>query len=86
LNEEIRNRIFPGSRLKGAANLLIMPGLDAANISFNLLKSTSDGLSIGPMLLGAAKPAHILTPSVTVRGILNMIATAVVHAQQLESR
>ncbi len=86
LNEEIRNRIFPGSRLKGSANLLIMPGLDAANISFNLLKSTSDGLSIGPMLMGAAKPAHILTPSVTVRGILNMIATAVVHAQQLEAR
>jgi len=80
--EEIRNRIFPNSRLKGSANLLVMPTLDAANISFNLLKSLGDGLSVGPMLLGTAQPAHILTPSVTVRGIVNMTALAVVDAQE----
>ena len=64
LSEEIRNRVYPDSRLKGEANLLIMPNLDAANISFNLLKMTSsEGVTIGPILLGAARPVHILTPS-----------------------
>ncbi len=81
VSETIRNRIFPNSRLKGQANLLVMPTLDAANISFNLLKQLGEGVSVGPMLLGAAKPAHILTSSVTVRGILNMSALAVVDAQ-----
>jgi malate dehydrogenase (oxaloacetate-decarboxylating)(NADP+) len=81
LSEQIRNRIFPGSRLKGMANLLVMPTLDAANISFNLLKQLGDGVSVGPMLLGLARPAHILTSSVTVRGIVNMSALAVVDAQ-----
>jgi malate dehydrogenase (oxaloacetate-decarboxylating)(NADP+) len=80
LNEEIRARIFPNSRLKGQANLLILPDLDAANISFNLVKVLADGLSIGPMLLGVAQPAHILTPSVTVRGIVNMTAVAIAEA------
>jgi len=81
VSEEIRNRLFPNSRLKGAANLLVMPTMDAANIAFNLLKSLADGLSIGPILLGAALPAHILTASVTVRGIVNMTAVAAVDAQ-----
>jgi malate dehydrogenase (oxaloacetate-decarboxylating)(NADP+) len=81
VSEAIRDRIFPNSRLKGQANLLIMPNLDAANISFNLLKQLGEGISVGPMLLGIAKPAHILTGSVTVRGILNMSALAVVDAQ-----
>ena len=71
------------SRLKGAANLLICPTLDAANIAFNLLKTAADGLHVGPMLLGTALPAHVLTPSVTARGILNMTALAVVEAQRL---
>ena len=79
--EEIRNRIFPSSRLKGAANLLIMPNLDAANIAFNLLKVLGDGLNIGPILLGIRKPAHIVTPAVTVRGLVNMTAIAVYDAQ-----
>lgn len=79
--EDIRLRLFPNSRLKGQANLLVMPNLDAANISFNLLKSTGAGLSIGPILLGVAQPAHILTPAVSVRGIVNMSAVAVVDAQ-----
>ncbi len=67
--------MYPDSRLKGEANLLIMPNLDAANISFNLLKMTGgEGLTIGPILLGAAKPVHILTPSATVRRLVNMTA------------
>jgi malate dehydrogenase (oxaloacetate-decarboxylating)(NADP+) len=81
ISEEIRKNIFPDSRLKGEANLLVMPNMDAANISFNLLKVLGQGQSVGPMLMGVAKPAHILTPSVTVRGIVNMSALAVVDAQ-----
>ncbi len=81
LSEEIRLRVFPGSRLKGAANLLVMPTLDAANIAFNLLKTAAgDGVTIGPILLGAARAVHILTPSASVRRIVNMTALAVVDA------
>src|SRR5512143_771015 len=81
LDEEVRLRAFPNSRLKGEANLLIMPTLDAANIAFNLLKATvSNGVTLGPILLGVAKPAHILTPSATVRRIVNMTALTVVDA------
>lgn len=81
LSEEIRLKVFPRSRLKGEANLLVMPTLDAANIAFNLLKTASgDGVTIGPILLGAARPVHILTPSATVRRIVNMTALAVVDA------
>jgi malate dehydrogenase (oxaloacetate-decarboxylating)(NADP+) len=83
LDPEIRANVFPNSRLKGAANLVVCPNLDAANIAFNLLKSAADGLHIGPMLLGTARPAHVLTPSVTARGILNMTALSVVEAQRL---
>ena len=78
LSEEIRRRALPDNRLKGAANLLVMPNLDAANISFNLLKAAAgDGITVGPMLLGAAKPVHIITPSSTVRRIVNMTALVV---------
>ena len=81
LSEEIRMRVFPSSRLKGEANLLVMPTLDAANIAFNLLKTAAgDGLTVGPILLGAAKPVHIMTPSATVRRIVNMTALTVVDA------
>jgi len=81
LSEEIRLKVFPGSRLRGQANLLIMPTLDAANISFNLLKTASaDGVTIGPILLGAARAVHILTPSATVRRLVNMTALTVVDA------
>ncbi|HTR84154.1 MAG TPA: NADP-dependent malic enzyme [Reyranella sp.] len=83
LDLEIRHNVFPNSRLKDAANLVICPSLDAANISFNLLKTAAEGLHVGPMLLGTALPAHVLTPSVTARGILNMTALAVVEAQRL---
>ena len=81
LSEEIRLRVFPNSRFRGEANLLIMPSLDAANISFNLLKTTSgEGVTVGPILLGAARVVHILTPSTTVRRIINMTVLAVVEA------
>jgi malate dehydrogenase (oxaloacetate-decarboxylating)(NADP+) len=80
LNEELRARVFPNSRLTGQANLLIFPTLDAANSAFNLVKVLGDGVSIGPILLGAARPVHIVTPSITVRGLVNMSAVAVVDA------
>ena len=82
LSEEIRNLAFANSRLKGKANMLVMPNLDAANISYNLLRMLGGGVSIGPMLIGAAKPVHILTTAATVRGLVNMTALAVVEAQQ----
>ncbi len=79
LSETVRRAAFPNSRLDGDANLLIMPTLDAANISFNLLKVASGGgVTLGPILLGCAKPVHILTPSATVRRIVNMTALTVV--------
>ena len=79
LSESIRLQLLPESRLKGEANLLIMPNLDAANISYNLLKTVvADGIAIGPILLGANKSVHVLTSSATVRRILNMSALAVV--------
>ncbi|MDQ3028284.1 MAG: phosphate acyltransferase, partial [Pseudomonadota bacterium] len=85
LSEDVRNVAFPNSRLKGEANLLIMPTLDAANISFNLLKVVGGaGITVGPILLGAAKPVQILTPTATVRRIINMTALAVVDAQESE--
>ncbi len=74
LSEVIRDRAVPDSRLTGTANLLIMPTMDAANISYNLLKAAADGLPVGPMLLGMSKPIHVLVPSVTARGIVNLSA------------
>jgi len=81
LSEVVRNNVFPRSRLKGTANLLVMPTLDAANIAFNLLKEAAgDGIAIGPILLGAGASVHILTPTATVRRIVNMTALTVVDA------
>ncbi len=82
LDEELRQRIFPHSHLQGEANLLVMPSLDAANISLNLLKTISNGLVVGPMLMGMAQAAFIATPSVTARGLMNITALAVVDAQK----
>ena len=71
----------PAGPLSGEANLLVLPNIDAANIAYNLLKNTiGGGIAIGPVLLGAAKPVHILTPSATVRRIVNMTALTVVDA------
>jgi len=81
LDETIRAKVFPNSRLSGQANLLVMPTLDAANIAFNLLKvAAGDNLTVGPILLGAAKPVNVLTPTATVRRIINMTALTVVEA------
>ncbi|MFQ1065065.1 NADP-dependent malic enzyme [Bordetella trematum] len=83
LSEKIRVQAYPDSSLKGPANLLVMPNLDTGNITYNTLKMTgSNGVSMGPILLGAARPVHILTTSATVRRIVNMTALAVVDAQQ----
>jgi malate dehydrogenase (oxaloacetate-decarboxylating)(NADP+) len=81
LSQTLRDRVLPTSRLKGEANILIMPNLDAANIAFQFAKVLADALPIGPILIGPAKPAHILSPSVTARGIVNITAVAVVEAQ-----
>ena len=81
MSEDVRNRFFPNSALSGQANVLILPTLDAANIAFNLALSLGDGLSVGPILIGMAKPAHIVGQSVTVRGLVNMSALAAVDAQ-----
>jgi malate dehydrogenase (oxaloacetate-decarboxylating)(NADP+) len=83
LVEAIRDRAVPDGRLRGTANLLIMPSIDAANISFNLLRAASDGLSVGPILLGMSKPIHVVVPSVTARGIVNLSALAALGAQDL---
>jgi malate dehydrogenase (oxaloacetate-decarboxylating)(NADP+) len=82
LSQALRDRVFPNSRLKGEANLLVFPNLDAANITLNVVKTVTDALHVGPILLGTARPAHILTPSVTSRGVVNMTALAVVEALQ----
>jgi malate dehydrogenase (oxaloacetate-decarboxylating)(NADP+) len=81
LKPEIRERLFPASRLTGAANLLVMPDLDAANAAYNLTRVMTDGIGIGPVLMGMAKPAHVLTTSATVRRVVNMTAIAAVEAQ-----
>jgi malate dehydrogenase (oxaloacetate-decarboxylating)(NADP+) len=86
INAEIRERIFPDSRLSGSANLLVFPNLDAANTAYNLVRAMTDGIGIGPVLQGMAKPAHVLTPSATVRRVVNMTAIAAVEAQIRQSR
>ena len=81
LDAQARRKIMPRSTLAGDANLLVLPNIDAANIAYNLLKTAAGGgIAIGPVLLGAAKPVHILTPSATVRRIVNMTALTVADA------
>jgi malate dehydrogenase (oxaloacetate-decarboxylating)(NADP+) len=86
LKTEIRERLFPDSRLTGVANLLVMPNLDAANAAYNLTRVMTDGIGIGPVLMGMAKPVHVLTTSATVRRVVNMTAIAAVEAQLREQR
>lgn len=78
---EIRERLFPNSKLSGSANVFVFPNLDSANISFNMLRAMTDGVVLGPILMGVAKPAHVLTPSATVRRVVNMTAISTVEAQ-----
>jgi malate dehydrogenase (oxaloacetate-decarboxylating)(NADP+) len=81
LSEEIRGVANPGSLMKGEANLLVMPNIDAANIAYNLLKITGgEGVTIGPILLGSARPVHVMTATCTVRRLVNMSALAVVES------
>jgi malate dehydrogenase (oxaloacetate-decarboxylating)(NADP+) len=80
-DEELRHRIFPNTLLKGRANLFVMPNLDAANITYNMVRVMTDGVAIGPILMGLDKPAHILTPASTPRRVVNMTAIAAVDAQ-----
>lgn len=81
LSQDLLDQVFPGSALTREANLLVMPTLDAANITFNVLKATSGhGITVGPILLGLARPAHILTTTATVRRLVNMSALASVDA------
>jgi len=81
LNEEIRARIFPNSLLRGQANVFVFPNIDAANIAYNMVRQMTDGVAIGPILMGVSKPAHILTPASTVRRVVNISAIACVEAQ-----
>ena len=85
LSEALRNRLVSDGRLTGSANLLIMPTLDAANISLTLLSAATEALLVGPLLLGVSKPIHVLVPSVTARGIVNMTALAVAQANRAAS-
>jgi malate dehydrogenase (oxaloacetate-decarboxylating)(NADP+) len=85
LSEAIRNRTVADSRLSGTANLLVMPSLDAANIGYTLLKAAADALPVGPLLLGMSKPLHVVVPSVTARGILNVSAVAARQAQAMRA-
>ncbi|MEP6484647.1 MAG: NADP-dependent malic enzyme, partial [Rudaea sp.] len=81
LNEEIRTRIFPNSLLLGRANVFVFPNLDAANIAYNMVRQFTDGVAIGPILMGVSKPAHVLTTASTVRRVVNISALACVEAQ-----
>ena len=86
LDQANRDRVFPGSCLTGVANLLVFPNLEAANGAFNLLKAAGDGLPVGPLLVGAAKPVHVVTTSISARGLVNMSALAVVDAQARQNQ
>jgi malate dehydrogenase (oxaloacetate-decarboxylating)(NADP+) len=86
LLQSARELILPHSRLEAGANVLIMPNLDTANVAYQMIKVLADALPVGPILIGPARPAHILTPSVTPRGILNMTAVEVVEAQERAGR
>jgi malate dehydrogenase (oxaloacetate-decarboxylating)(NADP+) len=86
LSQFLRDKKLPNSRLKGEANVLVMPNLDAANIAYQMTRMLADALPVGPILLGLARPAHILSTSVTARGVVNMTAIAVAEAQDRAER
>lgn len=81
LNEAVRTRIFPESSLTGMANVFVCPNMDTANVAYNIVRQMTDGVSVGPILMGVSKPAHVLTPAATVRRVVNMTAVACVEAQ-----
>lgn len=86
LDAELRRRVLPDGRLKDEANAFILPNLDAANIAYQLVMGLGEATPVGPILLGAARPCHILTPSVTARGVINMTAIAAVEAQDRQAK
>jgi len=86
LSEETRNRVFPNAAYSGGANLLVMPNLDAANITYNMVKVMGDGVPVGPILMGLNNPAHVVTESTTVQGIVNLCAIASVDAIDYKRR
>ena len=85
LSESIRSRLLPDSRLRGQANLLVMPNVEAGNIAHNLLRALGGGVSIGPIVIGAARSAHVVTQTITVRGIVNMTALAVAQVDAVDA-
>jgi malate dehydrogenase (oxaloacetate-decarboxylating)(NADP+) len=85
-NAELRQHIFPHTTLAGRANLFVLPNLDAANITYNMVRVMTDGVAIGPILMGLDQPAHILTPASTPRRVINMTAVAAVEAQLRKQR
>jgi malate dehydrogenase (oxaloacetate-decarboxylating)(NADP+) len=82
LSQASRERVLPNARFEGEANVLITPNLDAGNIAYQLIKIIGEALPVGPILIGPSRPAHILTPSVTARGVVNMTAVAAVEAME----
>ena len=80
-DQNVRSLVFPNSTLSGRANLFVMPNLDSANIAYNMVRVMTDGVAIGPILMGVDKAAHILTPASTPRRVVNMTAIAAVDAQ-----
>ena len=86
LKEAVREKMVSDCRINGSANLFIFPNLDAANICIEMLRSVDNGLLVGPILLGAAQPVHIVTPSATAKGIFNMAAIALADAENLTGR
>ncbi len=84
LDEAIRKRLFPNSKLSGSANLLVMPNADAANISVNLLKVIGNGITVGPILMGMSKSVHVVAQSISVRSLVNMSAVAIEHTLRMK--
>ena len=85
-DEPLRRRIFPNSTLSGEPNLLVLPNLDAANITYNMVRVMTDGAALGPILMGVGAPAHVMTPTATPRRVINMTAIAAVEAQIRKSQ
>ena len=81
LDEPLRQRIFPNTTLSGRPNLFVLPNLDAANITYNMVRVMTDGVAIGPILMGIDQPAHVLTSASTPRRVINMTAVVAVEAQ-----
>ncbi len=86
LSQEIRDQLFPNSAFTGAANLLVCPSLESGNIAYNMVKMLGDGIPVGPILAGTKYPAHILTESTTVRGIVNLATIAAVDALERKTK